>query len=107
MIYDYIILATMAFVQNFSNGYNARTRNSADVSHHFKWSLIANSVWFISFAVIMRNIWQSVLNGNLVSLLVVLVIYTVSTSCGSVCAMWWQLKTEEGLRRVGARKDGE
>ena len=104
---DYIILAVMGFVQNFTNGYNARTRNCADVYHHLRWSLVANGVWFISFAVIMRNIWQSVLNGNIGSLLIVLFIYTASTSFGSVCAMWWQLKTERGKRCVGARKEGK
>lgn len=101
---DYIVLAIMGFIQNFTNGWNSRARNSADIAYHYRLAFLANFVWFISYAIILKNIWASVLNGNITSLLIVLIIYSISTSTGSACAMWWSLRTENGRRCVGARK---
>lgn len=98
-----LAIAPVAFVQNMTFTLVSRSRNSADPSYHRKCAWLSNGTWFVCYVLIMKNIWDPIMNGDFLHVGFALVIYTVATAEGSVVMMKRLLKTEKGKRRVGAR----
>lgn len=98
-----LALIPVAFVQNMFFTLVSRSRNSADPNYHRKCAWGSNGVWFICQVLIVKNIWSAIHNGNWLYALLAGVIYALATTEGSVMMMKRLLKTEKGLRRVGAR----
>jgi len=100
-----IILAMLAFVQNMAFTLVSRSRNSADPGYHRYCAWGSNGIWFLCQVCIVKSIWSAIEAGNYWYVLAAGIIYTLSTTEGSVFMMKRLLKTEKGARRVGARGD--
>ena len=100
-----LAIAPVAFIQNMTFTLVSRSRNSADPDYHRKCAWLSNGTWFICYVLIMKNIWDPIMQGNYFHVFLALIIYTAATAEGSVVMMKRLLKTEKGARRVGARLD--
>ena len=100
-----IILAILAFVQNMAFTLVSRSRNSADPGYHRYCAWASNGVWFLCQVCIVKSIWDAIDAGNIGYVIIAGMIYTLSTTEGSVFMMKHLLKKETGKRRVGARVD--
>jgi len=100
-----IILAVLAFIQNMAFTLVSRSRNSADPGYHRFCAWGSNGIWFLCQVCIVKSIWSAIEAGNYWYVLAAGIIYTLSTTEGSVFMMKRLLKTEKGKRRVGARGD--
>jgi hypothetical protein len=98
-----IILGVLAFIQNMAFTLSSRSRNSADPGYHRLCAWVSNGVWFLCQVCIIKSIWSAINAGNYWYVLAAGIIYTISTTEGSVFMMKHLLKTEKGLRRVGAK----
>ncbi|MHC4643960.1 MAG: hypothetical protein ACYTBJ_00560 [Planctomycetota bacterium] len=101
-----LAMAPVAFVQNMFFTLVSRSRNSADPDYHRYCAWGSNGVWFMCQVLIVKNVWAAIHNGNWWYAALAALIYTVATTEGSVLMMKRLLKTEKGLRRVGARVGG-
>lgn len=102
-----LAIAPVAFIQNMTFTLVSRSRNSADPKYHRKCAWLSNGTWFVCYVLIMKNIWNPIMQGDFLRVVIALIIYTVATAEGSVVMMKRLLKTEKGKRRVGARLDHE
>lgn len=96
-------LAGVSIIQNAAFTAVSRSRNSGDVSHHAKWAVASNGVWFIAQLFIWSTVWSAVETGNWWQIAVGGVVYVASTTFGSVWMMARMLKNETGKQKVGAR----
>jgi hypothetical protein len=96
-------LAGVSIIQNAAFTAVSRSRNSGDVSHHAKWAVASNGVWFIAQLFIWSTVWSAVETGNWWQIAVGGVVYVASTTFGSVWMMARMLRTETGKQKVGAR----
>ena len=99
-----VALGVLALIQNASFTAVSRSRNSADVWNHARWSLASNGIWFLCQVFISSTVWTATTTGSYWTLAAAAVVYVVATTIGSCLMMWWLLKTETGKRRVGATK---
>lgn len=102
-----LVLAVAAFFQNMAFTWVSRSRNSGDPSYHRYAAWASNGVWFITQFFVWKTVWPLLMNdltiASLGRLLIIAVVYIVSTAEGSVLMMKILLKREAGKRRVGAR----
>ncbi len=98
-----LAIAPVGFVQNVTFSLAGRSRVSADPKYHRKCAWLSNGTWFVCYVLIMKNIWEPIMQGDFIHVAIALFIYTVATAEGSVLGMKYLLKTEKGKRRVGAR----
>ena len=98
-----IILAALAFIQNMAFTLVSRSRNSADPGYHRFCAWGSNGIWFLCQVCIVKSIWTAIDAGNFGFVLLAGIIYTLSTTEGSVFMMKRLIRTEKGKRRVGAR----
>jgi hypothetical protein len=115
MIIKLIILAVIAFIQNMVFTAVSRSRNSGDPQRHFYFAIASNLVWFItSWIVLFPMIFEAVMEGSWLEKLIVMLVYVLATSAGSVFMMklnlghiqhpWLSWLTEKGKGQVGKRK---
>ena len=104
-ILSLVVLAFVAFGQNMAFTAVSRSRNSADIGHHFRCALVSNSVWLICYMFVMKQLWPVFTAGAWWLFFPLLVVYTISTALGSCFQMSRSIKKETGKRRVGARLD--
>ncbi len=105
-ILSLIVLAVAAYVQNMSFTAVSRSRNSGDPSYHRYCAWCSNGIWFVTHFMILRQVWEVLEAGFSETwwrLLIVVVVYTLATTEGSVRMMKILLKKEKGKRQVGAR----
>ncbi len=102
MIYLFV-LAVVGFIQNLSFTLVSRSRNSGDPKYHRRAAYVSNGIWFIAQVLLVNIVWEAIDTGEWWFIAAAWVVYTVSTSEGSVCMMKYLLKNEKGKRRVGAR----
>jgi len=100
-----IILAVLSFIQNMAFTLVSRSRNSGDSGYHRYCAWASNGVWFLCQVMIVKSVWQAIEAGDYFYVFLAGLIYTLSTTEGSVLMMKHLLKTEKGKRRVGARGD--
>lgn len=106
-----LVLAVVSFAQNMAFTASSRSRNSGNPLYHLKIAIASNGIWFTCHLLVWSQIWKAVsafrLTGDWISsglwLLLVAIVYIVSTSTGSSYMMKIMLKREKGDRQVGAR----
>jgi len=106
-----IILFVIAFIQNMVFTWVSRSRNSGNVNKHMIASICSNLIWFIcNFFILFPEILKTVQEGSILDRVLVLIIYTIATSLGSVVMMkvnlghWYiPFLTENGKDKVGER----
>jgi len=101
-----LILAGFSFIQNMAFTAVSRSRNSGDPQYHRWCAYASNSIWFVTHFMVLKQVWgvlESGLIENWWRLLLVGIVYGISTAEGSVTMMKRLLKTESGKRRVGAK----
>jgi len=54
---------------------------------------------------VLKNIWEPIMNGQWWYAILAGIVYTIATAEGSVLMMKIALRYEKGNRRVGARKE--
>lgn len=96
-----LLFALICFVQNAAFTWSSRSRNSGDPGYHRKAAWCSNGVYWITNLGLTVFIihWQH----SLRLLILTFVIYTLSTTEGSVLMMRALLKREKGRQQVGAR----
>ena len=102
-----LLLAGAAFIQNMMFTLVSRSRNSADPGYHRYCAWGSNGVWFVCQIMIVKNVWESIHNGNWWYAGLAGLVYCIFTTEGSVLMMKRLLKTESGKRAVGAGKEME
>lgn len=103
-----VLLGIVSFFQNMMFTLVSRSRNSADPGYHRKCAWGSNGVWFICQVLIVKNVWSAIEQENWIYAGIAGLVYALCTTEGSVLMMKRLLKTEKGLRRVGATiKKGE
>ena len=98
-----IPIALAGFLQNLTKVWAVRSQTSADIRWHRMAAYSVNSAWFWSYVVVFRQIWAALTEQDWWLLFATFVVYTISTSEGSVIAMSWLLAREHGKQRVGAK----
>ena len=97
------VIGVVSFVQTMAFTWVSRSRNSGDPEYHRTAAICSNGIWFITQLLLWRQIWDGLVTGVWWHLVLVGLVYTLSTTEGSVLAMKHLLKTEQGKRMVGAR----
>lgn len=102
------ILSMMAFaavclVQNYVFSRVSRSRQGADLWHHWKWALASNGIFYVNQLFIWSMIWKAATSGTYAQTAIAGAVYIASTSAGSVWGMAQALKKETGKQIVGAR----
>jgi len=98
-----LLLSIFSFIQNMAFTAVSRSRNSGDPRYHRWCAYASNTVWFITHFLVLRHVWEVFDSGEWWKLIVVGVVYGISTAEGSVLMMKRLLKSETGKRQVGAR----
>jgi hypothetical protein len=96
-----LLLALVSMVQNMAFTASSRSRNSGNPPYHYQVATISNSIWFVtSFFLIL----DSVQHASFFIKVVTMIVYTLSTSYGSMLQMEVMLNKEDGKNKVGATK---
>lgn len=108
-----LILSVVAFIQNMAFTAVSRSRNAGDPQYHRKCAWLSNGIWLTCYIFIFKNIWPILTEDltftwdSLGKLVVLVFVYVGSTTEGSVFMMKRLLRTEKGLRKVGANAEEE
>ena len=102
MILTLCLLAVVSYIQNMAFTWTSRSRNSGDPSYHRYASWCSNGVWFLCQMLIVKQMWEPVLKGDWLMVILGGLVYVISTTEGSVKMMKILLKKETGKRKVGA-----
>lgn len=97
-----IILAAVAFAQNMAFTWSSRSRNSGDASYHRYAAYTSNGVYFMCQIFLVKNMWEPLMSGDYLTMLVGGLVYVAATSEGSVAMMSFLLRKESGKRKVGS-----
>lgn len=92
MVYLFIKILILAFIQNISFTIVSRSRNRSSKSYHIVASIFSNSIWFLTF--------RELIIGEMNWLL--FIPYVVGTVIGSVFGMTISMRIE---RWLGAESD--
>lgn len=95
-------IAVGGYLQNMAHTWSGRSKNGGDPRYHLWAALASNGVWILSWSLIWHQMWTIFKGFDLVGFVIFAVVYTLSTSMGSVHAMSILLKRESGHRAVGA-----
>lgn len=87
-----VALIPVAFVQNAVFTLVSRSRNSGDPRYHFKAALASNSVWLVCQVFVWKGFWSFFSTGDIWPMVAMGVVYTLSTTAGSV----WMMKANLG-----------
>ena len=102
MILTLCLLAVVSYIQNMAFTWTSRSRNSGDPSYHRYASWCSNGVWFLCQMLIVKQMWEPVMKGDWLMVILGGLVYVISTTEGSVKMMKILLKKETGKRKVGA-----
>lgn len=97
-----MVLAVVAFVQNMAFTWTSRSRNSGDPAYHRYAAYSSNGVYFICQIFLVKNMWEPLMSGDYLTMLVGGAVYVAATSEGSVAMMRFLLTKEKGKRKVGS-----
>jgi len=111
----YIALAVVSFIQNMAFTFTSRSRNSGDPNYHRKAAWGSNGIWLLNQIFLVKIVWEPVMSGDWLSVLIAGIIYIIFTTEGSVFMMKLMLGhvnvpflskwfTEKGSRKVGANE---
>ena len=81
------LLAFLGYIQNLGFTWASRSRNQNDPSHHRWAALFSNSIWFIVTVLVWGQIWSALTHGSIWKIVITGIVYTISTSEGSVMGM--------------------
>ena len=82
----------------------SRSRQSANLPMHFMWAIASNAVWFFcNFFLLFPVILRTIMEGDLLTQVIVGGVYGISTALGSVTMMHLMLKHVKGKGKVGAK----
>lgn len=106
-----IFLFIVSFFQNMAFTWVSRSRNSGDPKKHFVAATLSNSIWFLcNFFIIFPEILDTVSSGNTMNKFLVMIVYVLGTTLGSVTMMkinlghWYiPFLTELDKSKVGER----
>jgi hypothetical protein len=103
VIWNLVLIAILAYIQNMAFTWSSRSRNSGDPAYHRKAAWASNGVFFVTngllFSVLTPIIrgevgwWWFVIAG---------LVYCAATTEGSVYMMRRLIARETGKRKVGA-----
>jgi len=82
-----ISLAILGYIQNLGFTWASRSRNQNDPNHHRWAALFSNSIWFIVTVLVWGQIWSGLTHGSIWKVVITGIVYTISTSEGSVMGM--------------------
>ena len=96
----------VSFIQNMAFTWSSRSRNSGSPRYHFFVALTSNGIWFICQVFIIKNVWASIMAGDIWTVVIAGAVYVLFTSSGSAYMMKVLLagKAESGRRAVGASR---
>jgi hypothetical protein len=80
-------LAGLGYAQNMAFTWASRSRNQSDPEHHRWAALTSNSIFFVVSVLIWGQLWQSLTTGEFWKIAITGVVYTISTTEGSVKMM--------------------
>ena len=87
-ILSLLLLAIVAFVQNMAFTFVSRSRNSGNPERHFYAAIASNGIWFIcNFLILFPSMLEIAKTGQWWEKIVILFVYVVPTSMGSVFMM--------------------
>jgi len=100
----WILLIVVSYIQNMVFTAVSRSRQSANLPMHFMWAIASNAIWFFcNFFLLFPVIFDTMMEGDLLSRMLVGGVYGVSTALGSVTMMKLMLKYVKGKGKVGAK----
>jgi hypothetical protein len=100
----WLLLIVVSFIQNMVFTAVSRSRQSANLPMHFAWAIASNAVWFFcNFFLLFPTILKTIMEGDLLTKILVGGVYGISTAFGSVFMMYLMLKKVKGKGKVGAR----
>lgn len=99
-----LALAGVAFGQNMAFTAVSRSRNAGDILYHRKCAWMSNGVWLMCSMFIWKNLFDAFDKQNYWQLIPLFLVYTASTTEGSVSMMARLIKSEKGKRRVGSNE---
>jgi hypothetical protein len=110
----YFLLFVVSFVQNMAFTWTSRSRNSGDPTYHRYAAWASNGVWFLCQISVVKLMWEPLMTGDFIKVVIGGLIYCVATAEGSVFMMkvllgksrfQWanSLFSEKGKKKVGER----
>lgn len=96
------LLAVVCYIQNMAFTWSSRSRNSGDPAYHRHAAWCSNGVYLLTHTTFLYLLYATFTSKNLLLMLATFVVYTLSTTEGSVRMMRILLKKEAGKRAVGA-----
>lgn len=100
-----LLIMPVSFIQNMAFTAVSRSRNAGDPSYHRRCAYASNGIYILCQFFIWSRVWPAFNTGNYIELLPVAIIYVLSTAEGSVFMMKRLLRTETGMRKVGASSE--
>jgi hypothetical protein len=82
-----VALAFLGYIQNLGFTWASRSGNQNDPNHHRWAALCSNSIWFIVTVLVWGQIWSALTHGSIWKVVITGIVYTISTSEGSVMGM--------------------
>jgi hypothetical protein len=84
----YIYLFFVAFIQNMAFTWVSRSRQSGNPKKHAVAATFSNSIWFVcNFFILFPVILKTIAEGDMLSKLVLMLVYVSATVLGSVVMM--------------------
>jgi hypothetical protein len=80
-------LAVLGYIQNLAFTWASRSRNQNNPSLHRWAALLSNSIWFVVTVLVWGQMWSALTHGSIWKILATGIVYTISTSEGSVMGM--------------------
>lgn len=87
-----LAIGVLGFVQNMAGTWASRSRNQHDVEHHRLAAFASNAIYFLVSALIWGQLWSSMTSGGVWKIIATGIVYTTSTSEGSVAMMRFLIK---------------
>lgn len=107
-----LALAVISFIQNMAFTFTSRSRNSGDPQYHRYASWGSNGIWLINQIFLVKIVWEPVMNGQWLQVVLAAIVYIIFTTEGSVYMMKIMLGLTKNatLKRLfgetGSRKVG-
>ena len=108
---NYLFLFFISFIQNMAFTWTSRSRNSGNPKKHFFAAICSNGIWFVcNFFILFPEVLKTLENGDFGQRIIVMLIYIMGTTLGSVVMMkinlghWYvPFLTESEKSKVGSR----
>lgn len=104
---DLVLLAIASFISQFVFTWASRSRMSGSPMYHFRASLVSNVLFVLVQVLVIKSVLStSTLGNDIPYLLLVSVIYGVSSAFGGSCGLSFFLQREKGDKRIGFYREG-